>query len=61
MLIPLLLSTPSAAPTLPNRPGRVYKSEYPYWKPREKPYWEADHVDAWDEEEALAAFGIEID
>ena len=50
-------STPT--PTFPNQPGRVYKSQYPYWKPRKKPYWETD--DDPDEEEFLAMIGIDLD
>jgi len=38
------------------RPGRVYKGEYPYFKPRRKPYWEIDP----DEEEVLVILGIEL-
>jgi hypothetical protein len=45
-------------PTLPNRQGRVYKSQYPYFKPREKPYWETGDP---DEEEFLAIIGIDLD
>lgn len=48
----------AAASSLPNLPGRVYKSEYPYWKPRKKPYWEDDNVE--EEEEVLAMIGIDI-
>lgn len=33
------------------RPGRVYKSQYPYWLDRRKPYWETDEID--DEEIAI--------
>lgn len=43
--------------TLPNRPGRVYKSTYPYWKPRKKPYWETDE-EFQDEEEVIAMLEI---
>jgi len=38
------------------RPGRVYKDQYPYWKPRRKPYWEREL----EEEELLAILGIEL-
>ncbi len=51
------------APTLPNRPGRVYKGTYPYWQKRKKPYWEDefDREETQEEEELLAAMGIEMD
>lgn len=46
---------PTPGPTLPNPPGRVFKSQYPYFKPRKKPYWEDDNL---DEEEVM--LGIEL-
>ncbi len=54
---------PSAVVTLPNRPGRVYKGIYPYFTKRKKPYWEIDEErdESREEEEMLAAIGIEMD
>ena len=49
---------PSVTPTLPNQPGRVYKSQYPYFKPREKPYWDKSDP---DEEEFLLISSIDLD
>ncbi len=46
-------------PTLPNRPGRVFKGVYPYWQDRRQPYWETDATEAF-EEEMLAMMGIEL-
>ena len=62
MLAPLLSwnLTPAAVSTLPNPPGRVYKSQYPYWKPRKKPYWEQDEDERTEEAEMLAAMGIDL-
>ncbi len=53
---------PSAGPTFPNAPGRVYRGTYPYWKQRRKPYWEDefDREEAQEEEELLAMMGIEL-
>ncbi len=50
------------APTLPNRPGHVFKGVYPYWQDRRQPYWESDQdrAEVFDEEEMLAMMGIEL-
>ncbi len=40
-------------------PGRVYRGEYPYWKPRRKPYWEAE-LDPEEEEFILLCIALGI-
>ncbi len=63
MLLALRSLWEPSAVVSPLRPGRVYKGAYPYWVKRKKPYWEIDEErdEAREEEEMVAAMGIEMD